>query len=436
MPMIQIDLSNIWGEISLPDLLALEREISAAHMALGEGTGAGGEFRGWMELPARALSEEHRRIQAAAERVGKTCDACVVLGVGGGSLGARGIVELLQGPNRNLTREQGSPQLFFAGNSFSTRQWQELCRLLEGKDYAIIVISQSGETLETAVAFRKLRWLLERKYGTDECNRRIYAVTDPVSGPLRQMARENGWESFSISVNVKGAFTVLSPAGLLPMAVAGLDIGEILQGAAQAREELDLRSYENPVWQYAAVRNLMLRCGRETELFASFQPGFRAFGAWWQQLFGEAEGKDGKGLLPVAAEYTQDLYTLGQRVQEGKGNLFETLVHFADSELSVTIDGDVKDLDGLNYLEGRTLEDVQEAAFQAIQEAHADSGVPVIPIDCGPLNEQTVGQLIFFLELSCAVSAYTLGVNPFESGEGAIWQRNLLAALGKPDTAG
>ena len=430
--MITVDISNVWGQIDLSDLLAIEKEVSAAHATLMEGTGAGASFRDWLKLPVREKTEELEKILASAEQIRADSDVCVVVGIGGSYLGPRAAIELLQGPNRNLKREKGSPQIFFAGNSLSTRQWNELMGLLEGKDFSVIVISKSGTTTEPAIAFRALRWMLERKYGTDKAAKRIYAVTDPSKGALRQMAVEAGWETFSIPAGAGGRFSVLTAVGLLPMAVAGIDILELMQGAAEAKEEYDLRSFENPVWLYAAVRNLMYRAGKKIELFESFEPGFRCFGLWWQQLFGESEGKDSKGLFPAAAELTADLHSLGQLIQEGERNLFETMVRFAPPEQSMTIVGDWKNLDGLNYLEGKTLDFVEEQAFQGTVAAHSDGGVGVITMDCGELNERKVGELFYFLELCCGVSAYVLGVNPFDQPGVEQYKNNMFRLLGKP----
>lgn len=274
--------------------------------------------------------------------------------------------------------------------------------------------------------------MLERKYGTDGANKRIYAVTDPVDGALRQMAEEKGWESFSIPVGVGGRYSVLTAAGLLPMAVAGLDILEMLQGAMDAKENYALGSFENPVWQYAAVRNLLYRGGKAIEILESFEPGFKLFGAWWQQLFGESEGKAGKALFPATAELTADLHSIGQLIQEGKRNLIETMVRFDPPENKVTIDSDWKDLDGLNYLEGKTLDFVEEKAFLGTVSAHVDGGVPVIVMDCGELNERTLGELFYFMELSCGVSAYLLGVNPFNQPGVEHYKQNMFQLLGKP----
>ena len=430
--MIKVDISNVWGELSLRDLLSIEAEISAAHMTVSERSGAGNEFLGWMDLPDRAPTAEHMRILAAAHRIRETSDALVVIGIGGSYLGARAAIELLQGPNRNLRCGKGDPMILWAGNNLSTRSWEELQRLLEGKDFSICVISKSGTTLEPAIAFRNLKWMLERRFGTAQAKRRIYAITDAGNGALRQMADEEGWESFIIPSDVGGRFSVLSPVGLLPMAAAGLDVMTMLKGAAKAKKECDLRSFENPVWLYAAVRNLMHRRGMAIELLESFEPGFAMMGAWWQQLFGESEGKEGKGLFPACAELTRDLHSLGQMIQEGRRNLFETMVRFDPPARKTTIVEDVRDLDGLNYLAGKSLAYVEEQAFQGTMAAHTDGGCPVITIDCGALTEENLGGLFWFFELSCAVSAYLLGVNPFDQPGVEGYKRNMLQLLGKP----
>jgi len=431
--MIHVDISNIWDGVSLGDLLALEKEVFEAHVTLTEGTGAGAEYRHWLKLPVRETTKEMLRIQKAAETIRADNDVCVVVGIGGSYLGPRAAIELLQGPNRNIGRGKGDPQIFFAGNNLSTRHWNELMSLLDEKDFSVIVISKSGTTLEPAIAFRGLRWILERKYGTDEAKRRIYAVTDPEKGALRQMAEEAGWESFDIPAGVGGRFSVLTAVGLLPMAVAGIDILELMRGAADGREKYDLRSFENPVWLYAAVRNLLHRNGKDIEIFASWEPGFRMLGLWWQQLFGESEGKDGKGLFPVSAEFTTDLHSLGQLIQEGKRNLFETVVRFDAPEKMYTIGGDWKDLDGLNYLEGKTLHYVQTMACEGTVAAHADGGVPVIIMECGELNERTVGELFYFLELACGISAYVLNVNPFNQPGVEAYKSNMFRLLGRTE---
>ena len=430
--MIQVDISHVWGEVSLPALLNMEREIFDAHMALMEGTGDGNDSLGWLTLPSHAPSGETLQILAAANKIRGESDVCVVIGIGGSCRGAQAAIELLQGPNRNMGKGRGDPQIYFAGNSLSTRQWNELMHLLEGKDFSIIVISKSGVTTEPAIALRGLRWMLERKYGTDAAKGRIYAVTDPYRGPLRQMAEENGWTVFSIPVDVGGRYSVLTPVGLLPMAVAGIDIMSLMSGAADAREEYDLRSFENPVWLYATVRNLLYRHGKAMELITCSEPGFQAFGKWWQQLFSESEGKRHQGIFPLPIELPGDLHGLGQMIQQGQRNLFETMIRFAPPEWPMTILGDVQNLDGLKYLEGKTLDFVETQAFWGTVDAHMDGGVPVITMECDQLDAHTLGELFYFLELSCALSAYILGVNPFNQPGVERYKHNMFHLLGKP----
>ena len=430
--MIKVDISNVWGDLSLPDLLAAEKEVFDAHMTLSERNGDGNDFLGWLDIPVAAETEEIKRIRAAAQKIRSDSDVFVVIGIGGSYLGPRAAIELLQGCNHNIGKGKGNPQIFFAGNTLSTRGWNELTRLLEGKDFSIAIVSKSGTTTEPAIATRALRWLLERKYGTEGARKRTYAITDPLNGALRQMATEEGWESFVIPPNVGGRYSVLTAVGLLPMAVAGIDPMEVMKGACEAKEEYDIRSFENPVWLYAATRNLLYRRGKAIEIFESFEPGFRMMGGWWQQLFGESEGKDGKGIFPVAAEFTADLHSLGQMIQQGERNLFETMVRFDAPESKMTIGGDVKNLDGLNYLEGKTLAFVDEQAFQGTLAAHVDGNVPVITMEMGPLNAQKLGEMFYFFELSCGVSAYMLGVNPFDQPGVEFYKRNMFQLLGKP----
>ncbi len=431
--MIKVDISNVWGQLSLPDLLAIEHEIAEAHNTLANGTGAGNDFLDWMKLPTTEPTDEMKRIMAAASKIRSDSDVCVVVGIGGSYLGPRAAIELLQGPNHNMGKGKGNPQIYFAGNGLSTRHWNELMGLLEGKDFSIIVISKSGTTTEPAIAFRGLRWLLERKYGTDEAKKRIYAVTDPAKGALRQMADEEGWETFCIPGGAGGRFSVLTPVGLLPIAVAGIDICKIMAGAAAAKEQYDnLRSLENPVWLYAGTRNLLYRNGKAIEILESYEPGFKMMGGWWQQLFGESEGKDGKGIFPVTAEFTADLHSLGQMIQEGERNIFETMVRFDAPEQKMFIGGDVKNLDGLNYLEGKTLDFVDEKAYLGTVAAHVDGGVPVITMDMGELNDEKLGEMFYFFELSCGISAYMLGVNPFNQPGVELYKRNMFHLLGKP----
>ena len=430
--MITVDISNIWGELSLPELLQAEKEVFDAHMLLTDRNGRGSDFLGWLDLPVEEETQEIARIRAAAKTIRETSDVFVVVGIGGSYLGPRAAIELLQGANRNLGKGKGDPMILFAGNTLSTRAWNELVKLLEGKDFSLCLISKSGTTTEPAIATRALRWLLERKYGTDGAKKRTYAITDPQKGALRQMAEEEGWERFPIPQSVGGRYSVLTAVGLLPMAVAGIDPMEVMAGAAEAKKEYDLRSFENPVWLYAAIRNLLYRKGKCIEILESFEPGFQSMGGWWQQLFGESEGKEGKGIFPVYAEFTPDLHSLGQMIQQGEHNLFETMIRFDPPENKYTIAGDYKNLDGLNYLEGKTLDFVDEQAYRGTLAAHVDGGVPVITVEAGALNAAKLGELFWFFELSCGISAYMLGVNPFNQPGVEHYKRNMFALLGKP----
>ena len=429
--MIEVDISNVWGQIALPDLLAMESEAAAAHEMLMDGSGAGSAFRDWLELPVREPTKEIKKVLKAAEKIRKDSQVCVVVGIGGSYLGPRAAIELLQGPNRNIGRGKDDPQIFFAGNNLSTRHWNELIGLLEDKDFSVIVISKSGTTTEPAIAFRALRWMLERKYGTKEANKRIYAVTDPVKGALRQMATEEGWEDFSIPGGAGGRFSVLSPVGLLPMAVAGIDIMEVLKGAADGKETYDLRSFENPVWLYATVRNLLYRNGKKIEILESFEPGFRSFGGWWQQLFGESEGKDGKGILPDSVIYSTDLHSLGQIVQEGERNIFETVVDITTSRNEILIPTEAEDLDELNYIAGKSMHEVNRTATEATIIAHSTGLVPNIVLELDGRTEADFGYMVYFFELACAVSGYTLGINPFDQPGVEAYKNNMFALLGK-----
>ena len=430
--MIKVDISNVWGQLSLPNLLAAEKEVFEAHQKLTEGSGEGNDFLGWLELPVEQETDEIRRIRAAAQRIRESSDVFIVIGIGGSYLGPRAAIELMQGANHNIGKGKGNPQIYYAGNGLSTRAWNELQRLLEGKDFSIAIISKSGTTTEPAIATRALRWMLERKYDTEGAKKRTYAITDPCKGALRQMATEEGWETFVIPPDVGGRYSVLTAVGLLLMAVAGIDPMEVMRGAAQAKKDYDIRSFENPVWLYAAIRNLLYRNGKAIEILESFEPGFKMMGGWWQQLFGESEGKDGKGIFPVSAEFTADLHSLGQMIQQGERNIFETMVRFAPPAQKAVVGGDYKNLDGLNYLEGKTLDFVDEQAFLGTLAAHVDGGVPVITMDMGELTNEKLGEMFYFFELSCGVSAYMLGVNPFNQPGVEFYKRNMFKLLGKP----
>ncbi len=428
--MIKVDISNIWGELSLSDLLGCEQEVFNAHMLLTEGKGPGNDFLGWLNLPTFEETIEMQRIQKAADRIRSDSEVFVVVGIGGSYLGPRAAIELVKGSNHNL--KKGEPQIFFAGNNLSTRAWQELCELLEGKDFSVNLISKSGTTTEPAIATRALLWMLERKYGAEKAKQRVYVTTDPLKGALRQMATEQGYETFVIPPDVGGRYSVLTAVGLLPMAVAGIKPTDVMLGAARARKEYDLRSFENPVWQYAAIRNLLYRKGKKIEILGSYEPNFRYFAGWWQQLFGESEGKENKGIFPATVEFTADLHSLGQMIQQGERNLFETIVRFTPPAKKTYIQEDWKNLDGLNYLAGKSLDYVEEQAFRGTLAAHVDGGVPNIILQTDEIDADTLGELFYFFELSCGVSAYMLGVNPFDQPGVEFYKRNMFELLGKP----
>ncbi len=428
--MIKVDISNIWGELSLSDLLGCEQEVFNAHMLLTEGKGPGNDFLGWLNLPTFEETIEMQRIQKAADRIRSDSEVFVVVGIGGSYLGPRAAIELVKGSNHNL--KKGEPQIFFAGNNLSTRAWQELCELLEGKDFSVNLISKSGTTTEPAIATRALLWMLERKYGAEKAKQRVYVTTDPVKGALRQMATEQGYETFVIPPDVGGRYSVLTAVGLLPMAVAGIKPTDVMLGAARARKEFDLRSFENPVWQYAAIRNLLYRKGKKIEILGSYEPNLRYFAGWWQQLFGESEGKDNKGIFPATVEFTADLHSLGQMIQQGERNLFETIIRFTPPAKKTYIQEDWKNLDGLNYLAGKSLDYVEEQAFRGTLAAHVDGGVPNIILQTDEIDADTLGELFYFFELSCGVSAYMLGVNPFDQPGVEFYKRNMFELLGKP----
>lgn len=434
--MIKVDISNVWGLVSLPDLLKMEKETFDAHQTLMDGSGRGSDFLGWLKLPTYEETAEMRRISDAAKRIRESSEAFVVVGIGGSYLGPRAAIELMYGPNYNLNwGTKGNPQIFFAGNGLSSRAWNDLIKQLEDKDFSVVFISKSGTTTEPAIATRALRWMLERKYGTDGARSRIFAITDPIRGALRQMADEEGWETFVIPPDVGGRFSVLTAVGLLPMAVAGVNLCDVMMGAAKAKKDYDLRSFENPVWLYATVRNLLYRKGKVMELMTSFEPAYKMLGGWWQQLFGESEGKEGQGLFPVTAEFTADLHSLGQMIQQGQRNLFETMIRFAPAEPAVIVGSDAKDLDGLNYLAGKTLDFVDEQAYLGTLAAHVEGGVPVVTLDMGELNDMKLGEMFYFFELACGISAYILGVNPFDQPGVEFYKRNMFQLLGKPGYA-
>ena len=430
--MIKVDISNVWGQVTLSDLLAMEKEVAAAHTTLADGTGAGNDFLGWQNLPVREATEEITRIRQAAEKIRSDSDVFVVIGIGGSYLGPRAAIELLQGPNHNIGKGKGNPQIFFAGNGLSTRHWNELTRLLEGKDFSIAIISKSGTTTEPAVAFRIFKNLLEEKYGKEGAKSRIYATTDAHKGALKGLADTEGYEEFVVPDNVGGRYSVLTAVGLLPIAVAGVDIDALMAGAHDAMSELAQPGAQNAAWQYAAARNGLYEDGKKIELLACYEPSFRFFAEWWKQLYGESEGKENRGIFPASVEFTADLHSMGQYIQEGERHLFETVVRFAACGGEITIPDDPQNVDGLNFLTGKPLSFVAEQAFRGVTLAHMDGGVPNLVLEAGGRDEASIGALIYFFEFACGVSGYLLEVNPFDQPGVEAYKKNMFALLGKP----
>ena len=428
MKMFETDISNIWGSIDFSGLMGMESRLSAAHKTLAEGTGAGNDFLGWYHLPSGTTEEELDAVMAAAKKIRKDSKALVVIGIGGSYLGARAAIEFMNGVYHN---EKDPGKIYFAGNHLSTRALNALVERLENVDFSINIVSKSGSTMETAVAARMFRWLLNRKYGPEKAKERIYVTTDPHKGKLRALTTEEGYVNFPIPANVGGRYSVLTACGLLPMAVAGIDIRTVMAGARDAEAELDVRSMENPAWLYAAARNMLYENGKKIEMLCSYEPDFEYMGRWWQQLFGESEGKDGKGIFPTWLNFTTDLHSMGQLIQQGERNMFETVVHFDPSPRELPIEVDWKNLDDLNYLAGKNVSFVEKGAFDGVLQAHVDGGVPVIVINAGDMSARTMGYLMYFFQLSCALSGYTLGVNPFDQPGVEAYKKNMMTNLGR-----
>ena len=429
--MIQMDLSHIRQFIPLPYEEARAAQLRLAHSHLQHGDGAGGEFTGWVQLPRQYDREEFARIQAAARKIQQDSQALVVIGIGGSYLGARGVIECLCSPNYNL-KKKDTPNIYFTGNGLSSDQMAELMDLLEGVDFSVNVISKSGTTTEPAVAFRFFRKLLEERYGPEEAARRIYATTDRRKGALKALADQAGYETFVVPDDIGGRYSVLTAVGLLPIAVAGVDICRLMEGAETMMEvcaKTDMA--ENPAWQYAAARYELYRTGKKIEVLAAYEPSFRFMAEWWKQLYGESEGKEHKGLFPASVEFTADLHSMGQYIQQGERLMFETVVKFAPKGEFIIPD-DPANVDGLNFLAGKSLAFVAEQAMRGTILAHVDGGVPNILLELPAIGEDTVGELIYFFEYVCGLSGYLLQVNPFDQPGVEAYKKNMFALLGKP----
>ena len=430
--MIQIDLSKLQQFVSVPYEMELAPRLHIVHGHLQKGNGVGGEFTGWVHLPESYDRAEFARIEQAAQKIRSDSQALVVIGIGGSYLGARGVIECLCSPNYNL-KKKDTPNIYFIGNGLSSDQLSETMELLDGVDFSVNVISKSGTTTEPAVAFRFFRRLLEERYGKEGAAARIYATTDRHKGALKSLADANGYETFVVPDDIGGRYSVLTAVGLLPIAVAGIDIGELMAGAQSMMEVCRADDIAvNPAWQYAAARYELYQDGKKIELLASFEPSFRFMAEWWKQLYGESEGKEGKGLFPASVEFTADLHSMGQYIQQGERHLFETVVRFGPSAHENPVPYDDGNGDGLNFLAGKTMDFLREQAMDGTLIAHVEGGVPNIILNLDENNARTMGQLIYFFEYACGLSGYLLGVNPFDQPGVEAYKKNMFALLGKP----
>lgn len=432
---IQFDYSKALSFFGEHEITYLEPAVTMAHDLLHEKKGPGNDYAGWIELPTQYDKEEFARIQQAAKKIQSDSDALVVIGIGGSYLGARAAIEMLSHSFYNYLpkTKRKTPEVYFAGQNISSTYLQHLLELLEGKDVSVNVISKSGTTTEPAIAFRIFREYLENKYGKDEARKRIYATTDKSKGALRQLASEEGYETFVIPDDVGGRYSVLTAVGLLPIAVAGIDIEAMMAGAADAQQLYALSSLqENPSYQYAAVRNILYRKGKTTELLVNYEPSLHFVSEWWKQLFGESEGKDYKGIFPAAVDFSTDLHSMGQFIQEGTRNIFETVLQVEKPRVNLTIGEDADNLDGLNFLAGKTMDYVNKKAFEGTLLAHTDGQVPNLVVTLPEISPYAFGSMVYFFEKACGISGYLMGVNPFDQPGVEAYKKNMFALLGKP----
>ena len=418
--------------LSEKELKEIQPAVTAAHKMLREKSGAGNDFLGWVNLPEDYDKEEFERIRKCAAKIQKSCDILVVIGIGGSYLGARAVIEYIKSPLYNNLKKD-TPDIYFAGNSISATALNELLAICEGKDVCVNVISKSGTTTEPAVAFRVFRALLEQKYGKDGARERIFVTTDRAKGTMKQFSTDAGYETFVVPDDVGGRFSVLTAVGLLPIAAAGIDIDQLMAGAAAASHAYtDPDITKNDCYRYAAIRNLLHRQGKTVEILTAYEPFCAMLNEWWKQLYGESEGKDQKGIFPASVIFSTDLHSLGQFIQDGNRILFETVLAIQNTGSSFAIPNDPANIDGLNFLSGMELDDVKKTAMQGTVLAHVDGGVPNLLIEISEKSEFVLGELLYFFELACAISGYILEVNPFNQPGVEAYKKNMFALLGKP----
>ena len=433
---LKLDLSKVEPYVKIEqELNYMELMVKGAHEILTNKTGAGNDFLGWLDLPVNYDKEEFDRIKKAAEKIKGNSEALIVIGIGGSYLGPRAAIEMLNSNFYNVlgNDKRNTPKVFFVGNNISSTYLADLLDAIEGIDISVNVISKSGTTTEPAIAFRVFKDYMEKKYGVEGAKERIFATTDKSRGALKSLADEMGYESFVIPDDVGGRFSVLTAVGLLPIAVAGINIDEMMQGAADAREAYATDDFKNnDCYKYAAMRNVLYNKGKEIEILVNYEPGLHYFNEWWKQLFGESEGKDQKGIFPAAVDFSTDLHSMGQYIQEGRRTIFETVLNVEKAKREVVIEKAEGDLDGLNFLAGKTIDFVNKQAFNGTLLAHNDGGVPNIVLNIPELSAYYFGQMVYFFEKACAISGYLLGVNPFDQPGVEAYKKNMFALLGKP----
>ena len=423
---------HLQGFLGADEYVGIASAVKAAHEALHAGTGLGNDFIGWLTLPTDYDKDEFARIKAAAKKIQSNSDIFVVIGIGGSYLGARAAIEFIKSPNYNALCKD-TPQIYYTGNSISSNALSELLEICEGKDVSINMISKSGTTTEPAIAFRVFREMLEKKYGKEGAKERIFCTTDKARGTLKQLADREGYETFVVPDNVGGRYSVLTAVGLLPIAVSGADIDALMQGAKDAQDKFAEPDLEkNDCYKYAAIRNMLYNKGKTTEILVSYEPAFTLMNEWFKQLYGESEGKDQKGIFPASVIFSTDLHSMGQYIQDGRRSLFETVVLFDSVQREITLGTDPENVDGLNFLSGKTMDFVNRKAFEGTVLAHNDGGVPNIVLTVDKMDEYNLGYLIYFFEKACAISGYVLGVNPFNQPGVESYKKNMFALLGKP----
>ena len=432
---VTFDYSKTAGFISAEEVKNMKAGVECAKEVLTSRTGAGNDFLGWIDLPVDYDKEEFARIKKAAAKIQSDSDVLLVIGIGGSYLGARAAIEFLTHSFYNVLDKgtRKTPQIFFVGNSISSKYIKDLQDVVRGKDFSINIISKSGTTTEPAIAFRVFKEMLVEKYGKEEANKRIYATTDKAKGALKNLANQEGYESFVVPDDVGGRFSVLTAVGLLPIAVSGADIDKLMEGAASGRKKaLETPYEENPALLYAAIRNILLRKGKHVEIVANYEPSLHYVSEWWKQLFGESEGKDQKGIFPAAVDLTTDLHSMGQFIQDGARIMFETVINVEESPEEVVLKEEEVDTDGMNYLAGKNVDFVNKSAMNGTILAHTDGQVPNLKVNVPEQNEFYLGELFYFFEFACGVSGYLLGVNPFNQPGVESYKRNMFALLGKP----